>query len=89
MGTRSACLRLEARLTTVDAITVHDLVLAALVRISEIDRRRGDLVQLLTGPRQLDDVENFGAAEAGDLHGSHAGEARAEGWLRAASVSRS
>jgi hypothetical protein len=47
-----------------------------VVWINDIDARRGDVVELLAvgGNRlgQVDDVEDLGAAEAGDLYGSHA-----------------
>ncbi len=47
--------------------------------ISNTDAGRAHLVQLLAvagdGVGEIDDVEDLGAAEAGDLHGSHAGEA--------------
>jgi len=51
-----------------------------LVGVSEVDSCRGHLVELLAVPGdrvgQVDDVEHLGAAEAGDLHGSHEPEAR-------------
>jgi hypothetical protein len=52
-----------------------------VVSISDIDTAGRDLEQLLAVPGdgvgQVDDVEDLGAAEAGDLHSSHAGEATA------------
>ena len=46
--------------------------------VGEVHARRGNVEQLLavSGDRigQVDDVEDLGAAEAGDLDGSHAGE---------------
>ncbi len=52
----------------------------AVVSISETDAYRAHLVQLLSvagdGVGEVDDVEDLGAAEAGDLHGSHARQAR-------------
>jgi hypothetical protein len=52
-----------------------------VVGVGEVDSCRADLVDLLAlagdGVRQVDDVHDFGAAEAGDLYGTHAGEARA------------
>jgi hypothetical protein len=52
-----------------------------VVGVGEVDPRGGDGVELLLRPRdrvgQVDDVEDLGAAEAGDLHGSHAAEAMA------------
>ncbi len=51
-----------------------------MVSISEIDACSAHLVQLLSvagdGVGEVDDVEDLGAAEAGDLHGSHARQAR-------------
>ncbi len=51
-----------------------------MVRVGVVDADGGDVEQLLTltgrGVGQVDDVEDLGAAEAGDLHGSHAGEGR-------------
>ncbi len=48
----------------------------SLVRVGEVDAGRGDLVQLLAvagdGVGEVDDVEDLGAAEAGDLHSAHA-----------------
>ncbi len=50
-----------------------------VVGVGEVDSCRGHLVELLAVPRdgvgQVDDVEDLGAAEAGDLHSAHAGEA--------------
>jgi hypothetical protein len=46
-----------------------------LVRISEVDPCGADLVDLLAVPRngvgKVDDVEDLGPPEAGDLHSSH------------------
>ncbi len=51
--------------------------------ISNTDAGRAHLVQLLAvagdGVGEIDDVEDLGAAEAGDLHGSHSAEAMAWG----------
>src|SRR3954468_13986903 len=48
--------------------------------VGVVDSCRAHLVEVLAAPRdgigQVDDVEDLGAAEAGDLHGSHAGQAR-------------
>ena len=54
-----------------------------VVGVGRVDSCRADLVELLTGTwggvGKVDDVHDLGAAEAGDLHGAHAGEARASG----------
>ena len=51
-----------------------------VVSISKADAGRAHLVELLAvagdGVGEVDDVEDLGAAEAGDLHGSHARQAR-------------
>jgi hypothetical protein len=51
------------------------------VGVGEIHAGRRDLVELLTRARlllgKLDDVQDLGAAEAGDLHGTHEHEAKA------------
>jgi hypothetical protein len=51
-----------------------------LVGVGEVDSCGAHLVELLTWPRsrvgKVDDVEDLGAAEAGDLHGSQEQEAR-------------
>jgi hypothetical protein len=51
-----------------------------LVGVGVVDARGAHLVELLAVPGdrvgQVDDVEDLGAAEAGDLHGTHAGDAR-------------
>ncbi len=51
-----------------------------MVSISETDAYRAHLVQLLSvagdGVGEVDDVEDLGAAEAGDLHGTHAREVK-------------
>ena len=51
-----------------------------VVRVGVVDAGGGDVEQLLPvrrdGVGKVDDVEDLGAAEAGDLHGSHAAEAR-------------
>jgi hypothetical protein len=45
-----------------------------VVGVGKVDSCGAHLVELLTGPRhrirQVDDVENLGTAEAGDLHGA-------------------
>ncbi len=50
------------------------------MRVGVIDAGRCDLVELLAvggdGIGQVNDVEDLGTAEAGNLHGSHATEAR-------------
>jgi len=47
-----------------------------VVGVGKVDSCGADLVELLAVPGdgvgQVDDVEDLGAAEAGDLHGSHA-----------------
>ena len=52
-----------------------------MVGVDKVDSCGLHLVELLTGPwngvGQVDDVEDLGPAEAGDLHGTHAPEARA------------
>jgi hypothetical protein len=52
------------------------------VGVGVVDPGGGDLEELLAlaGCRvgELDDVEDLGTAEAGDLHGSHALQARAD-----------
>ena len=51
-----------------------------MVGVGEVNSCGTHLVELLTGSRngigQVDDVEDFRAAEAGDLYGTHAGDAR-------------
>ena len=46
-----------------------------LVGVGEVDARGRDVVELLAGPGrrvgEVDDVQDLGAAEAGDLHGTH------------------
>ena len=67
-----------------------EVAVLRLVGVGVVDAGRGDLVQLLAVPGhgvgQVDDVQDLGAAEFGDLHGSHEQQARASG-LRGA-VSR-
>jgi hypothetical protein len=51
-----------------------------LVGVGKVHAGGGDVVELLAGTglrlRDVDDLEDFRAAEAGDLHGSHEQEAR-------------
>jgi hypothetical protein len=51
-----------------------------VVRVGKVDACRADFVELLTGTwgwvGKVDDVHDLGAAEAGDLYGTHAGDAR-------------
>ena len=51
-----------------------------MVGVGEVQVGGGDLLELLAvawyGVRQVHDVEDLGAAEAGDLDGSHAKEIR-------------
>jgi len=60
---------------------VNQWSVLSVVSIGEIDAGGADLVELLAVPGdgvgEVDDVENLWAAEAGDLHGTHAREARA------------
>jgi hypothetical protein len=53
----------------------------AVVGVGEVHAGGRDVVQLLAfardGVGQVDDVEDLGTAEAGDLHGTHVPEARA------------
>jgi hypothetical protein len=46
-----------------------------VVGVGEVDARRAHLVELPAvagdGVGEVDDVEDLGSAEAGDLHGSH------------------
>ncbi len=55
-----------------------------MVGVGVVDAGRAHLVELLAvtgdGGGQVDDVEDLGAAEAGDRHGSHAAEVMA--WAR-------
>jgi hypothetical protein len=52
-----------------------------VVGVGEVEAGGGDVVELLTVAwdrvGHLDDIEDFWAAEAGDLHSVHDGEARA------------
>jgi hypothetical protein len=52
-----------------------------VVRVGVVHTGGEDLVELLAVPRdrvgEVDDVEDLGAAETGDLHGTHAGEVMA------------
>jgi hypothetical protein len=52
------------------------------VGVGTVDSCGTHLVEVLAVPRdgvgEVDDVEDLGAAEAGDLHGTHGSEAR--GW---------
>ncbi|CCG04052.1 protein of unknown function [Blastococcus saxobsidens DD2] len=54
---------------------------AQVVGVGKVDFGGTHLVELLTRPwsrpGDVDDVEDFWAAEAGDLHGTHAGQAMA------------
>jgi hypothetical protein len=56
------------------------LLRQGVVGVGVVDPCRGDVVELLAragcGLGDVDDLEDLGTAEAGDLHGSHAGEAR-------------
>jgi hypothetical protein len=51
-----------------------------VVGVGVVHARGGDVVEPLTRAclrfRDVDDVEDLGTAEAGDLHGTHAGDAR-------------
>ena len=67
-----------------------------VVGVGKVEPGGRDVVELLTRPRngirQVDDVEDLGAAEAGDLHSSHEGDARGSpdhAGMRPTSVSRS
>jgi hypothetical protein len=76
LGPRHAC----PRPTTWRNMSVHRWLRRPsrqpVVGVGAVDAGGGDLVELLglTGHwvGQVDDVEDLGAAEAGDLHGSHA-----------------
>ena len=52
-----------------------------LVGVGEVQAGGGDVVELLArtgrGLRDVDDVQDLGTAEAGDLHSTHAGESMA------------
>jgi hypothetical protein len=54
----------------------------SVVGVGEVPAGGGDVVDLLAEPRcgrgDVDDVQDLGTAEAGDLHGSDAGEGRAQ-----------
>ena len=55
----------------------------SVVGVCKVNSCGAHLVELLIGPRdgvgQVDDVEDFRAAEAGDLHGTHAVRLEAQG----------
>ena len=59
---------------------VNQWSVLSVVGVGRVNSCGAHLVELLTRPwggvGQVDDVENIGAAEAGDLHGSHDAEAR-------------
>ena len=65
---------------------VNQWSVLSVVRVGEVDPSGGDVIELLAlaGSRvgHVDDVEDLGTAEAGDLHGTHAGEARRRGAIR-------
>src|SRR5690349_8727242 len=52
-----------------------------VVGVGEVQAGGGDVVELLARARcglgDVDDLQDLGPAEAGDLHGTHGGEARA------------
>ena len=60
---------------------VRSVARSLLVGVGVVDSSGTHLEEVLAVPRdgvgEVDDVENLWAAEAGDLHGTHAREARA------------
>src|SRR5688572_33469590 len=60
----------------------------AVMGVGVVDARRRDVVELLAragrGLRDVDDLQDLGTAETGDLHGTHTAEARAGAVVAAA-----
>jgi hypothetical protein len=69
---------------------VNQWSVLSVVGVGKVNSCQGHLVELLAVPRdgvrQVDDVHDLGAAEAGDLHSTHPGRLRGSGYVPTSTI---